>query len=468
MPPAQQNDSEFAMFTSSSAPSSASPSAPLPHTNFAYEEADSSMMQLRVPDAGGGVHAVSASDAFGYSQMSAMHGGLLGQNGWQPYGSFGIAGYQPLAAAGRLGVGAAGSKMAAFPIGTTGLGMQHSAMMSHGYGLAAPQSAFSFGVGLDIDRRGLGRKYGYDDSAMAEGVGLEMYGMAYAQEGMYGHFERPAGKGKGDFRPRKPGAESGAKGDGRYSMGDYRSNFNRFPGKGDGRMDLGGRYGKADGKGGDSFGRKGGFDNNGGSRTGLQYHHTQVPRPLDLKKKFVQDAQKQPVTTLMIRNIPNRYTAQMLLDEIDQLKFKDACDFMYLPMDLQNDANVGYAFINFSSWYDAKRFQEVFKDYKFTQIHSHKIGQTTAAHIQGFEANVKHYLGTAVMDMKPRYRPVVIRNGVPEPLSSGLEVSLLDRPELREAGPSGEELVEPVPAAAIQATDACSSQPAPPPDCGPV
>lgn len=50
-------------------------------------------------------------------------------------------------------------------------------------------------------------------------------------------------------------------------------------------------------------------------------------------------------TTLMIKNIPNKYTQKMLLSTMDE-QFKGAYDFFYLPIDFKNKCNVGYAFIN--------------------------------------------------------------------------------------------------------------------------
>lgn len=51
-------------------------------------------------------------------------------------------------------------------------------------------------------------------------------------------------------------------------------------------------------------------------------------------------------TTIMIRHIPNKYTEEMLLKRIDRLH-KGTYDFFYLPLDLNNGCNIGYAFINF-------------------------------------------------------------------------------------------------------------------------
>lgn len=38
-------------------------------------------------------------------------------------------------------------------------------------------------------------------------------------------------------------------------------------------------------------------------------------------------------TTLMLRNIPNKYTRDMILQEIDSYNFKKKYDFFYLPID---------------------------------------------------------------------------------------------------------------------------------------
>ena len=50
-------------------------------------------------------------------------------------------------------------------------------------------------------------------------------------------------------------------------------------------------------------------------------------------------------TTLMVKNIPNKYTQKMLLATIDE-RFRGTYDFFYLPIDFKNKCNVGYAFIN--------------------------------------------------------------------------------------------------------------------------
>ena len=51
-------------------------------------------------------------------------------------------------------------------------------------------------------------------------------------------------------------------------------------------------------------------------------------------------------TTLIIRNIPNKYTISLLLMELN-INFKNKFDVIYLPQDKINNTNLGYGFINF-------------------------------------------------------------------------------------------------------------------------
>ena len=48
----------------------------------------------------------------------------------------------------------------------------------------------------------------------------------------------------------------------------------------------------------------------------------------------------------MVRHIPNKYTQEMLIQELN-VNNKHKYNFFYLPVDSYNSCNVGYAFINF-------------------------------------------------------------------------------------------------------------------------
>merc|ERR1719310_2162480 len=51
-------------------------------------------------------------------------------------------------------------------------------------------------------------------------------------------------------------------------------------------------------------------------------------------------------TTVMLKNIPNRYGRDMLTDQLNA-NYRNEYDFVYLPIDFNSKCNVGYAFINF-------------------------------------------------------------------------------------------------------------------------
>lgn len=66
----------------------------------------------------------------------------------------------------------------------------------------------------------------------------------------------------------------------------------------------------------------------------------------------------------MVRNIPNKYTMKMLLEEIE-MEGTFNYDFLYLPIDLKSGCNMGYAFINFVHPLVALKFHEVFHERKW-------------------------------------------------------------------------------------------------------
>lgn len=75
------------------------------------------------------------------------------------------------------------------------------------------------------------------------------------------------------------------------------------------------------------------------------------------------DSEAQKCTVVM-RNVPNQYTRDMLLALIDQHGFAGTYSLVYLPMDFATGMAVGYAFINFNLHCDAVRFQDTFQGFK--------------------------------------------------------------------------------------------------------
>jgi hypothetical protein len=123
-------------------------------------------------------------------------------------------------------------------------------------------------------------------------------------------------------------------------------------------------------------------------------------------------------TTVMLRNIPNKYTAVMLMEELCKFGFvpKDV-DFFYLPIDFRNVCNVGFAFFNFRHHERAEQFMHAFEGYRLPATNSTKICTTCWARIQGRDANVAHYKDSPIA---PEYRPWLFdpsgeRETFPEP-----------------------------------------------------
>lgn len=144
-----------------------------------------------------------------------------------------------------------------------------------------------------------------------------------------------------------------------------------------------------------------------------EYRHGRVPKNFDLAEEFRSSNSERPATTLMIRNIPNRYTQRELILELEAQGFAGTFDFLYAPLDKGTMSNVGYAFVNFidNAW--ASKCMETFHGYRFKRHRkaSGKIAAVSIAHIQGLEANLAHYKNAAVNTAKLKQRrPLVMAN----------------------------------------------------------
>eukprot|EP00397_Hematodinium_sp_SG-2012_P006080 GEMP01006107.1.p1 GENE.GEMP01006107.1~~GEMP01006107.1.p1 ORF type:complete len:341 (+),score=56.30 GEMP01006107.1:198-1220(+) len=114
-------------------------------------------------------------------------------------------------------------------------------------------------------------------------------------------------------------------------------------------------------------------------------------------------------TTVMLRNIPNKYTREMLVKELRKQGFTGKYDFLYLPTDFANDANPGYCFVDFRTNQSRKMFEEKF-DGKSVQdvlpaFRSHKICQVKIAKHQGLVENVKRLRESSDLMKRLAVRP---------------------------------------------------------------
>lgn len=141
------------------------------------------------------------------------------------------------------------------------------------------------------------------------------------------------------------------------------------------------------------------------------YRHKMVPKSRDLEKEFREGKEREgkkesKPTTLMIRNIPNRYTQENLIADLEEAGFSGTFDFLYLPLDQgkkhrhhglrKTSSNIGYAFVNFKDHESAEKCMDTFNGHTFSQISSNKIAAVSVAHMQGLRANLAHYQNAAV------------------------------------------------------------------------
>ena len=93
-------------------------------------------------------------------------------------------------------------------------------------------------------------------------------------------------------------------------------------------------------------------------------------------------------TTIMIRNIPIKYTDEKLNEEFKEFHGKYDC--LYMPYDYEKNGNRGYAFINFVNSLHILLFHEKFNGKKWIHFESSKICELNMAHFQGFNEIQKH------------------------------------------------------------------------------
>ena len=113
---------------------------------------------------------------------------------------------------------------------------------------------------------------------------------------------------------------------------------------------------------------------------------------VDIKKIiFLEDKR----TSIMIKNIPNKFTGELLLNIINQ-NFQYTYNIFILPTDNNKYKNYGYAFINFISSYFIPYFYSMFNGKMWSKTNSQKVCEITYSKIQGRKNLMSHYQGKIV------------------------------------------------------------------------
>jgi len=126
-------------------------------------------------------------------------------------------------------------------------------------------------------------------------------------------------------------------------------------------------------------------------------------------------------TTMMMRNIPNKYDRHGLLALFDSHGFKCTYDFVYHPIDYEKLTGLGYAFVNFISTEEAERFKLHFDGFKKWSVPSRKCCEVTwSTTLQGLHAHVERFRDSDVMheSVPDEFKPALFELGerVPFPV----------------------------------------------------
>jgi hypothetical protein len=105
----------------------------------------------------------------------------------------------------------------------------------------------------------------------------------------------------------------------------------------------------------------------------------------------------------MIRNIPIKYSDELLVKELEEFKGKYDC--LYLPYDAEKNGNRGYAFINFVHPFHILQFYEKFEKKAWNSFDSKKISELNSAKFQGI-AEIKKHARNYKSEKKPLFFPI--------------------------------------------------------------
>jgi hypothetical protein len=124
-------------------------------------------------------------------------------------------------------------------------------------------------------------------------------------------------------------------------------------------------------------------------------------------------------TTLMVRNIPTRFTSVSFLRILDECGFRNCFDFFYLPMDFRTGKNMGYCFLNFTTPEFARGFASLFHGRRLRMTTSTKVIEISPSRRQGLIENVALFKASDLLGSLslPHFKPLVLVGGALRPLS---------------------------------------------------
>lgn len=120
-------------------------------------------------------------------------------------------------------------------------------------------------------------------------------------------------------------------------------------------------------------------------------------------------------TTVMLRNLPDGFTRDILLRTLDEEGFAGKYNFVYVPIDFRNHISTGYAFINMVTAGEAAKIMRRFNGFvRWPVACNQPCFVCWSDPYQGLEANVARYRNSPLMHhvVPNEYRPAIFRDGV--------------------------------------------------------
>jgi len=126
-------------------------------------------------------------------------------------------------------------------------------------------------------------------------------------------------------------------------------------------------------------------------------------------------------TTVMMRNIPNDYTREMLMKLVDHEGFAGCYRLFYLPIDYASRVSFGYAFVDLATPEEAARFRSHFQGFTAWDVVSQKVCEVCwSSVLQGVSAHIERYRNSPVMheSVPDEFRPILLVDGKRVPFPS--------------------------------------------------
>lgn len=102
-------------------------------------------------------------------------------------------------------------------------------------------------------------------------------------------------------------------------------------------------------------------------------------------------------TTVFMQNLPEKYTRAMVQDLLAASGYEGSYNFAYVPINFDNDMNLGCAFVNFLTPDAAESFLQQFSEFSNWCVDTDKACEVSWCELQGLWALVDRYRNSPVM-----------------------------------------------------------------------